>query len=102
MSVPADRVAGFVEQLVEAGADAPFQAEGLLFWMVPRWIVEAYARARYARTPILNALVEEALGKQEAVGAREHPEAIIWNMARGWATRLADLERRVRAYRSAA
>lgn len=100
--VSTDRIEGFAQQLADAGADRAFSAEGLLFWCVPMWIVRAYAAARYARADVVDAMVVEAMGENEAAKCRAHPQAIIWNMARGWARRLADLERQVRSVGSVA
>lgn len=89
-------------QLVEAGADAPFQAEGLLFWQIPDWIVRAYAEARYARTDVDHALAVAAIGENDAALCRANPKLLIWTLARAWTTRLAELERKVRGLGSMA
>lgn len=90
------KIESFVASLVEAGADAPFLREGLIFWLVPLWIVEAYARARFERRDVLNALVVEAVGEAAAAECRQHPQVLIWTLARAWMGRLGELERKAR------
>lgn len=97
-----ERIEGFARQLAEAGADAPFRGEGLLFWSVPDWIVTAYAQARYARTDVAQALAAAAIGDHDAALCRANPKLLIWTLARAWATRLGELERQVRGQGSIA
>ncbi|MCW5758276.1 MAG: hypothetical protein KIS90_00715 [Phenylobacterium sp.] len=91
----------FAEALIAAGADAPFEREGLLFWRVPLWVVEAYAAARLGRGDPLKAVVVACIGEAGHAECLGHPRAVIWDMGRGWVRRLGELERIVRGLSSA-
>jgi hypothetical protein len=92
-----DRIKGFADQLIEAGADAPFlDAEQNLFWHVPRWVVEAYAATRYERADVTHALAAVVIGEHDAKLLRSNPKLMIWTMVRAWQARLGELERKVR------
>jgi hypothetical protein len=94
---PADgRCEAFVQALIEAGADAPFNAEGLIFFYVPLWVVKAYAQARYDRSDIAMALASAVIGESDAKLLRADPAKVIWTLVRAWTARLGQLERRVR------
>lgn len=86
----------FVHALVEAGADVPFNAEGLIFFHVPLWVVKAYVEARYARADVPMALAAACIGENDAALLRANPERVIWTLARAWTARLGQLERKVR------
>lgn len=90
------RIEGFAEQLVEAGADAPFTYDGLLYFFVPLWVVRAYAQARYVRSDVPLALAGAVFGEADATRLRDQPAMMMWTLARAWAGRLGELERRVR------
>lgn len=90
------RCAAFVHALVEAGADVPFNAEGLIFFHVPLWVVQAYVEARYARGDVAMALAAACIGANDAALLRASPERVVWTLARAWTTRLGELERKVR------
>jgi hypothetical protein len=86
----------FVQALVEAGADAPFNGEGLIFFHVPLWVVKAYVEARYARADVTMALATAVIGANDAALCRANPKLLIWTLVRAWTARLGQLERKAR------
>lgn len=96
MTAPATLPA-FVDALVEAGADAPFSHDGLIFWLVPKWVVEAYAAARLARQPVTARMLLSAHMGRECVAAEGgHEDWVLWRIGRGWLARCGALERKAR------
>lgn len=89
----------FATALVRAGSPDVFEHGGLVYSHgVPSECVRAYAVARLAKKPaadILAAIVAAYVGEGFDPPV-DDGRSMIWLCARGWASRLADLERKVR------
>lgn len=92
-----ERLQVFVGALVAAGADAPFEHDGLIYFLVPKWVVDAYAVARFERRPdVLRALVTAHCGAETVAKDGALEGWLFWRIGRAWQWRLGELERRVR------
>lgn len=97
--------ARLAQALVEAGADRAFQHDGLIYFLVPKWVVEAYALARVlkaSREGVLSAVIGAHFGRDAYAEFAENPKCMGMQIGRAWAVRCADLERRVRGLGGAA
>lgn len=91
------RSESFALALVEAGADVPFEHDGLIYFHVPLWVVKAYAAARYARASELLTIVVAAHCGAETVAKDGQLERwLFWRIGRAWLWRLGQLERSAR------
>ena len=95
-----ERRDALVAALVQAGADAPFLHDGLIYFLVPKWVLEAYAEARLERRPaaaIVRAMLVSHVGEEVWRSYSPHADWTGWRIARAWAWRMARLEESVRA-----
>lgn len=88
----------FTGALIRAGSAVSFEHDGLIFSDgVPRECVGAYAAARLAKAPADGVLAALVAAYMRGLPAPEDDgRSAIWLCVRGWAARLAALERKVR------
>lgn len=94
-----DAADAFARSLAAQGAALDFQHDGLIFLGVPAEAVASYAATRLAHQPadaVLRAIMEGFAGETVYAQFSPHADWILWRIARGWAVRLSDLERRLR------
>lgn len=99
------RAEALTAALVEAGADCPFWHDGLGYFLVPLWVVKAYAAARLERQPaasLMRVMMVAHVGDEVWRTYSPHADWTGWRIARAWAWRMARLEEVVRGAGSVA
>jgi hypothetical protein len=91
-----ERAQALAEALIAAGADAPFLHDGLIHFLTPRWVVEAYAVARLEKCDPYPAVLSAAFGKGALEELSVAPKCLALQLGRSWVARCGDLERKMR------